>query len=105
MHAGKKSPYPFTELISANCTMQSVYADIALSLGEYLRDRYWPQMRDHSVVIADMVIEKALIAAPRGPQLLRTTAELNRNQKSAKCRFLTVEVNFPILVTAYTESR
>lgn len=104
MHSGKKNPYLLNELISANCKGQSVYADIALSLGEYLRDRYWPQMRNHCLAIFDMVVEKALIAAPRGPQLLRTTVELNGNQKCAKCRFLTVEVNFSILVIAQTES-
>lgn len=105
MHPGKISPCHFGELISANCNGQSVYADIALSLGEYLRDRYWPQMRDHGLVISDMVIEKALIAALRGPQLLRTTVELSQTQKCAKCRFLTVEVNFSILTIAKTESR
>ena len=77
---------------------QSVYADIALSLGEYLRKRYWPQMRDHSVAVSEMAIEKALIAAPRGPQLLRTIVELDKGENSAKCRFLTVEVKFSNLV-------
>ena len=56
-----------------------MYADIALSLGEYLRDRHWHQLRNRGVVMSDMVIEKALIAAPRGPRVLRMTVELNPN--------------------------
>ena len=62
-------------------------------------------MGNRGVVVSDMVIVKALIAAPRGPQLLRTTVELSRIQGSAKCHFLTVEVKFSILVTGQTESR
>ena len=62
-------------------------------------------MRNHGVVVSDMVIVKALIAAPSGPQLLRTTVELNRDQKWAKCRFLTVDVNFLVLVNVQIKSR
>ena len=74
---------------------QSVYADIALSLGDYLHGRYWLDVQDYGVVVSDMVIEKALIAAPSGPQLLRTTVDLDSKEKTAKCRFSTVEVRHP----------
>ena len=45
-----------------------------------------------------MVIEKALIAAPHGPQLLRTTVELNRAENCAKLVFSTVDVRVPFMI-------
>ena len=58
-------------------------------------------MKNHGVVVADMVIEKALIAAPHGPQLLRTTVELDRTENCAKLVFSTVDVrvSYAILPT------
>ena len=71
-----------------------MYADIALSLGEYLKDRYWSHVKNNGIVVADMVIQKALIAAPRGPQLLQANAELIESARCAKCIFSTVDVSF-----------
>lgn len=82
--------------------LQSVYADIALSIGDYLRQRYWSHLKDHGVVVADMEIEKALIAAPRGPQLLRTFTEMDKNETRAKLVFCTVDVRTPIFVLIVT---
>lgn len=45
-----------------------------------------------------MVIEKALIAAANGPQLLRTTIELNRAENYAKLVFSTVDVRVPFMI-------
>lgn len=58
-------------------------------------------MKNHGVVVADMVIEKALIAAPHGPQLLRTMAEMDRTENCAKLVFSTVDVrvSFVIVLT------
>lgn len=50
-------------------------------------------MESHRVVVAEMVIEKALIAAPKGPQLLQANVELNGNENTAKCSFHTVHVS------------
>ena len=74
------------------CT-PSVYADMGLSLGDYIKKRYWTQLDRHNVVVADMVIEKALIAAPKGPQYLQANVELDGELKSAKCTFHTVDGN------------
>ena len=71
-----------------------MYADIALSLGSYLKRRHWSHVKKHGIVVADMVIQKALIAAPRGPQLLQTNVELIESERSAKCIFATVDVSF-----------
>ena len=103
MHPRKRPPYPLVKLISTYCVTQSVYADIALSLGAYLQNRYWPQMKSRGVVVSEMVIEKALIATPRGPQLLRTAVDLIGNTNSAKCCFLTVDVRFSMLVVPQIE--
>lgn len=75
-----------------------MYADIALTLGKHLQDRYWSQVKEQVIDISDMVIEKALIAAPRGPQLLRTAVELKWDYKSALCRFLSVNVRFTLVI-------
>ena len=68
---------------------------MAFSLGDYLKNRYWSHVKDHGIVIADMVIQKALIAAPRGPQLLQASMELRKSERCAKCIFSTVDVSFP----------
>ncbi|KZF26353.1 polyketide synthase [Xylona heveae TC161] len=71
------------------CT-PSVYADIALTLGKYLVDRYQPDMKERLVDVSDMTIEKALIAKGTGPQLLRTSVEVDWLNKSANVRFYSV---------------
>ncbi len=76
---------------------QSVYADIALTLGRYLLDQYQPEMSERQIDVSDMVVEKALIARPAGPQPLRTRAEVDWDTKSAKCKFYSVDVRDSIL--------
>ena len=73
------------------CT-PSVYADIALSLGQYLQERYWPEVKHLGIDIAEMTIMKALIAAASGTQLLRTAIKLDASKKTAECKFQSVEV-------------
>ena len=73
-----------------------MYADIALSLGNYLKRRHWSHLKNHGIVVADMVIQKALIAASRGPQLLQANVEMIESERCAKCIFSTVDVSFPL---------
>ncbi|MCJ1401237.1 hypothetical protein MMC11_004449 [Xylographa trunciseda] len=73
------------------CT-PSVYADIALSLGRYLQERYWPEVKDLGIDVAEMTIMKALIAAASGAQPLRTVVKLDASKKTAECRFQSIEV-------------
>jgi hypothetical protein len=40
-----------------------------------------------------MNITKALIANPKGPQVLRTTVELDWSKNSAFCKFFTIDVS------------
>ncbi|KAL8639261.1 MAG: hypothetical protein Q9228_003690 [Teloschistes exilis] len=56
------------------CT-PSVYADIALSLGTYLLDRYQSSMRERLVDVSDMTVSKALILKEKmAGQLLQAHA-------------------------------
>ncbi|PLB48450.1 conidial pigment polyketide synthase PksP/Alb1 [Aspergillus steynii IBT 23096] len=68
------------------CT-PSVYADIALTVGKYVLDRYHPEMADRLVDVSNMTVMKALIAKPQGPQLLRTFVTVDWAAKKAKARF------------------
>ncbi|KAJ5358433.1 uncharacterized protein N7496_010846 [Penicillium cataractarum] len=70
------------------CT-PSVYADIAMTVGEYLRSRSQCQDVDSVVAITEMTIKKALIAKPSGTHLLRAATTVNWDAGSALCRFLT----------------
>ncbi|TVY82050.1 Non-reducing polyketide synthase [Lachnellula suecica] len=79
------------------CT-PSVYADIGLSVGRYLRNKYQPAMEEQQIDIANMSIEKALIAQPQGPQLLHTTVDVDWQKKSASCHFSSVDKNGKIIV-------
>ena len=72
------------------CT-PSVYADIALQIGKYLVDRYHPEMCDCNLDVAEMTIQKALIAKSEGTQPLQTTAEVDWVKKEARCRFATFD--------------
>ncbi|CAG8212597.1 unnamed protein product [Penicillium salamii] len=72
------------------CT-PSVYADIALTVGNYLRGRHQFADVDSVVEIADMTIHKALIAKPIGTQLLRASVSVDWEAGSAMCRFLSLD--------------
>lgn len=75
------------------CT-PSVYADMALSLGKYLIEKYQPQLSDDQLVVGvgDMTISKALIAKAQGPQPLQAHAEVNWALKEATCKFVSFDV-------------
>ncbi|KAH8432989.1 polyketide synthase alb1 [Aspergillus melleus] len=68
------------------CT-PSVYADIALTVGKYLLQRYHPEMEESLVDVSNMTVMKALIAKPEGPQPLRTFVTVDWAAKKAKGRF------------------
>lgn len=74
------------------CT-PSVYADMALSLGKYLVQKYQPQLCDDQLVIdvADMTISKALIAKPEGAQPFQVHAEVDWTSKAATCKFISFD--------------
>ncbi|KAA8641742.1 uncharacterized protein ATNIH1004_010681 [Aspergillus tanneri] len=68
------------------CT-PSVYADIALTVGKYLLQRYHPEMEDCLIDVSNMTVMKALIAKLEGPQPLRTFVTVDWAAKRAKGRF------------------
>lgn len=72
------------------CT-PSVYADIALQIGKYLVEQYHPELHDCKLDVAEMTIQKALIAKFEGTQFLQTTVEVNWPKKEALCRFATFD--------------
>ncbi|KAH8691644.1 polyketide synthase [Talaromyces proteolyticus] len=58
------------------CT-PSVYAEHALTIGYYLVERYKPSLKGCLVEVSNMVLEKALIAQTSGPQILRTSVNVD----------------------------
>ncbi|KAI0877844.1 polyketide synthase [Hypoxylon argillaceum] len=72
------------------CT-PSVYAEMALTMGTYLLERYRPLLTDKLVDVSDMVVSKALIAKPKGPQPLRAEAEADWTSNTARVVFTTVD--------------
>ena len=74
------------------CT-PSVYADIAFTLGTYLLDRFQPSFEERLVDVANMVIEKALIARGGEPQMLRAAVDVDWKAKAAQCRFYSIDKN------------
>jgi iterative type I PKS product template protein len=74
------------------CT-PSVYADMALSLGNYLVEKYQPHLSDDQLVVdvGDMTISKALIAKPQGPQPLQAHVDVNWTSKEAACKFVSFD--------------
>ncbi|KAF1952593.1 ketoacyl-synt-domain-containing protein [Byssothecium circinans] len=73
------------------CT-PSVYADIALTLGKYLLDRYLPDHKERQVDVSDMTISKALILkAGATKQLLQAHAEADWSANSVAIKFMSFD--------------
>ena len=75
------------------CT-PSIYADIALSLGTYLLERYHPEQHQNLVDISDMLISKALILkAGATQQLLQAHTEVDWSSNAATIKFMSFDVS------------
>jgi acyl transferase domain-containing protein len=75
------------------CT-PSVYADIALTLGTYILQRYRPGQEENLVDVSDMVISKALILrAGTTKQLLQAHAEVEWASNSCTVKFMSFDVS------------
>ena len=75
------------------CT-PSVYADMALTLGEYLlncRQVSAPQVKTLRVSVSDMNIIKALIARSQGPQALQAHTEVDWTKNEATMKFVSFD--------------
>jgi len=78
------------------CT-PSVYADIALSLGTYLLERYRPDQQESLVDVSDMTISKAMILrAGATQQLLQAHAEVDWSSNAAAIKFMSFDVSVPL---------
>ncbi|KAL9056770.1 MAG: hypothetical protein Q9162_002741 [Coniocarpon cinnabarinum] len=76
------------------CT-PSVYADMALTLGKYLINKYHPGQKQDIVDITDMTIFKALILqAGASQQLLQAHAEVDWSSQSASVKFCSFDVSY-----------
>lgn len=61
--------------------MQSLYADIALTIGDYLLTSSDKQFGSVGMAVSDMVVAKPLIATGKGAQLFRATATADWNTR------------------------
>ena len=75
------------------CT-PAVYADVALSLGTYLLDRYRPDQEENLVDVSDMTISKALILrAGATQQLLQIHTDVDWSANIAAVKFMSFDVS------------
>ncbi|CAO1601138.1 fusarubin cluster-polyketide synthase [Xanthoria calcicola] len=75
------------------CT-PSVYADMALSMGTYLIDRYQPAKPDRLLDISDMSVSKALILKEKaGEQLLQAHSDVDWSSNAATTIFMSFDAN------------
>jgi hypothetical protein len=76
------------------CT-PSVYADMALTLGTYVLERYHPDQQARLLVdVSEMTIFKALILrSGAAQQLLQAHAEIDWSSKSAAIKFMSFDVS------------
>ena len=75
------------------CT-PSVYADISLSLGTYLLQKYRPNQEEKLVDVSNMTISKALILRDGAiQQLLQAHAEVDWKTSSAAIKFMSFDVS------------
>ena len=81
------------------CT-PAVYADVALSLGTYLLERYRPNQDENLVDVSDMNISKALILrAGATQQLLQIHTDVDWSSNVAAIKFMSFDVS--ILFTSF----
>lgn len=78
------------------CT-PSVYCDIALSIGHYLRGKSPERWGGSLVEISDMVVERALVAQAQGPQYIRAMADINYGTKSITTGFYSANATGSLL--------
>jgi iterative type I PKS product template protein len=79
------------------CT-PSVYAEIALTVGEYLIQCLPNSSESQIVEVADMNIQSALVANSEGvPQLLRTAVKRDKTHNKAVCTFSSVDSTGKVL--------
>ena len=75
------------------CT-PSVYADIALTMGTYLLQRYQRDQQENLVDVSDMTVSKALILrAGATQQMLQAHAEVDWSSQSAAIKFMSFDVS------------
>ncbi|KAL8782244.1 MAG: hypothetical protein Q9213_005547 [Squamulea squamosa] len=75
------------------CT-PSVYADIALSMGTYLHQRYRPDQAENLVDVSDMTISKALILRSGvAEQLLQAHAEVDWSLNTTSIKFMSFDAS------------
>lgn len=70
----------------------SLYAEIALRIGQHISDKYQPCLKGLTISVDDMTIERALVAydGPE-PQLLRSTINFDTREYFATCSFETLD--------------
>ncbi|KAK7701556.1 Type I Iterative PKS [Diaporthe eres] len=84
----------FASVHKAMDTWQSVYADIAMMIGNYTEQVLGLDKDKITMEIADMHIMAALVTNDVGnEQTLRTSAKLDKDTKSLLCSFLSVDSN------------
>ena len=82
------------------CT-PAVYADVALSLGTYLLERYRPNQDENLVDVSDMNISKALILrAGATQQLLQIHTDVDWSSKVAAIKFMSFDVSILFTISS-----
>lgn len=69
----------------------SLYAEIALHIGQHIMDKYQPSLKGRIITVDDMTIEHALVAhgGPKS-QILTSTVKFDAENRIATCRFETM---------------
>lgn len=70
--------------------MQSLYADIALTIGDYLLTISDKQFSSVGMAVSDMVVAKPLIATGKGAQLFRATATVDWKSRQVTINIFSV---------------
>ncbi len=69
----------------------SMYADMVLTMGKYLVDRYRPQMKERLIDVANMVLESPRVAKAESSQLMRVSGKVDWSQRNVSCEFFSVD--------------
>jgi naphtho-gamma-pyrone polyketide synthase len=71
--------------------MQSLYADVGLTLGKYVLEKYRPDLQGHAVDVQSMEVDKPLILKAGGESLFRAEMKYDMKTTSAQIKIFSVD--------------
>jgi naphtho-gamma-pyrone polyketide synthase len=88
---------PLSNIMLPLTSIQSLYADVAQTLGSYLAENYQPDIKHSGIDVCDMMALKPLIVKDEGRQLFRASMKADWITKSAVFKLFSVNLEGKVI--------